>query len=209
MVAMPSDLPCNSQTPSPIAPGTPIETETPKRQSRIENNNLSNDLYISWEEYHRAIERLACSVHQSGWAFDQIVCLARGGLRVGDIFSRLFHKPLAILFASSYAGELGRERGQLKFAQSLAMTGDRLGPRVLVVDDLADSGATLEASIQWLRDRYDLSDLRTAVIWYKGCSSIAPDYYDCYLPHNPWIHQPFERYDVMELAELASSIEAD
>lgn len=192
-----------------VAAGAAADDRTALAKSRESSADTSADLYVSWTDYHRAIERLALRVHRSGWEFDQIVCLARGGLRVGDICSRLFRKPLAILFASSYDGELGRDRGVLKFAQSLAMTGDRLGQRVLIVDDLADSGATLQASVQWLADRYDLKEVRTATIWCKGCSAIVPDYYDQYLPHNPWIHQPFERYETLDFATLSQAIEGD
>ena len=41
-------------------------------------------------------ERLALKVHASGWEFNQILCLARGGMRPGDILSRVFDKPLAM-----------------------------------------------------------------------------------------------------------------
>ena len=41
-------------------------------------------LYVSWDEYHMLIERLALKVAHSGWVFDQILCLARGGMRPGD-----------------------------------------------------------------------------------------------------------------------------
>ena len=34
-------------------------------------------LYVSWDEYHMLIERLALKVAHSGWEFDQILCLAR------------------------------------------------------------------------------------------------------------------------------------
>ena len=54
-----------------------------------------SDLYISWEEYHQQIETLAVKIYQSQWEFDQIVCIAKGGLRIGDILSRLFDTPLA------------------------------------------------------------------------------------------------------------------
>lgn len=54
-------------------------------------------LYVSWEEYHQLIERLALKVHASGWEFDQILCLARGGLRPGDMISRIFDRPLGIV----------------------------------------------------------------------------------------------------------------
>jgi len=47
------------------------------------------DLYVTWDDYHHAIERLAAKIHDSGWHFNQIVCIARGGLRIGDTLSRI------------------------------------------------------------------------------------------------------------------------
>ena len=35
-----------------------------------------DDLYVSWDDYHRNVEQLALAIHQSGWQFNQIVCLA-------------------------------------------------------------------------------------------------------------------------------------
>lgn len=157
-----------------------------------------SDLHISWDEYHQSIELLADRILASQWEFDRIVCLARGGLRVGDILSRIFRKPLAILAASSYGGEDGQERGKLAIASQITMTDDRMGARVLLVDDLVDSGATLQQTTIWLRDLYpEIQDLKTAAIWYKASSLYIPDYYVSYLPDNPWIHQPFEKYDLM------------
>lgn len=154
-----------------------------------------SDLYVSWEEYHRLIERLAVQIDRSGWQFDQIVCLAKGGLRVGDILCRLFRKPLAILYASSYGGTDNQIRGELKISANLAMTTETLGKRVLLVDDLADSGITLEKSLGWIAEHYSIDEIRSGVIWCKGSSVIKPDYYVEFLPDNPWIHQPFERYE--------------
>ena len=48
-----------------------------------------SDLYISWDEYNKKIEQLAIQVYQDGWKFNQVVCIAKGGLRIGDIFCRL------------------------------------------------------------------------------------------------------------------------
>ena len=64
-------------------------------------------LYVSYDEYHNLIEKLAIRIHQSGWQFDTILCLARGGMRPGDILSRIFDKPLAIMSTSSYRAEAG------------------------------------------------------------------------------------------------------
>ncbi len=79
--------------------------------------STDKDLWVSWDEYHRAIERLALQVHESGWKFDQVLCLARGGLRPGDIFSRIFDVPLAILSTSSYREDAGTVRGDLDIAK--------------------------------------------------------------------------------------------
>lgn len=37
------------------------------------------DLYVDWDEYHRTIEQLAIAIYESGWQFNQILCLAKGG----------------------------------------------------------------------------------------------------------------------------------
>ncbi|NER82011.1 MAG: phosphoribosyltransferase [Leptolyngbya sp. SIO1D8] len=165
------------------------------------------DLYVSWDDYHNLTETLALQVHDSGWEFNQIVCLAKGGLRVGDILCRLFDLPLAILSTASYGGKNNQTRGSITFSQDLSMTTANVGSHVLLVDDLVDSGASLERSIRWLQHKYGfyIDEIRTAVIWQKACSSAKPDYYAQYLPDNPWIHQPFEKYEQMSLQDLADS----
>lgn len=165
------------------------------------------DLYVAWDEYHRLIERLGLAVHESGWRFDSLLCLARGGLRVGDIISRVYDMPLAILAASSYREAAGRAQGQLDIGEYITMTHGSLHGSLLLVDDLVDSGITLSRVIEHLRLRYPaITDVRTGVIWYKACSSFKPDYYVEYLPTNPWIHQPFEVYDAMGPEGLAARV---
>jgi uncharacterized protein len=154
------------------------------------------DLYVSWDEYHRLIEKLALKIHDSGWQFDGIVCLARGGLRVGDVFSRLFDKPLGVLFTSSYREEAGTKQSRLMIAEHMSSAAPLPGKKWLLADDLVDSGATLVEVIPALKARYaQVEEIRSAVIWRKGASVAEPDYYIEHLPTNPWIHQPFEEYD--------------
>ncbi|MFM8797079.1 MAG: phosphoribosyltransferase [Betaproteobacteria bacterium] len=152
-------------------------------------------LYVSWDAYHRLIEKLAIQVWESGWAFDQILCLARGGMRPGDVLSRVFDKPLAIMSTSSYRAEAGTIQGRLDLARYITMPQGELAGRVLLVDDLADSGITLKAVVERLRAMPAITELRSAVIWTKAVSSYQPDYTVEHLPTSPWIHQPFEEYD--------------
>jgi hypoxanthine phosphoribosyltransferase len=164
---------------------------------------MPGDLYVSWSDYHKTIERLATQVYESGWRFNQIVCIARGGLRVGDVMSRIFKLPLAIIFTSSYTGEAGMLRGNLTVSKHMSMTTDGIGERVLLVDDLVDSGVTLDVVKRHIVEAFPaVKEIRTAVLWYKAVSAFKPDYYVRYLEASPWIHQPFEEYDSLRSQQL-------
>ncbi|MDZ4143450.1 MAG: phosphoribosyltransferase [Burkholderiales bacterium] len=160
-------------------------------------------LYVSYDEYHNLIEKLAIKIHQSGWEFDTILCLARGGMRPGDILSRIFNKPLAIMSTSSYRADAGTVQGHLDIARFITTPKGEIAGKVLLVDDLSDSGHTLNTVIHQLRTNYKpITELRSAVIWTKALSKFVSDYSVEFLPTNPWIHQPFESYDMLGPAQL-------
>ncbi len=162
-------------------------------------------LYVSYDEYHSLIEKLAIKIHQSGWQFDTILCLARGGMRPGDILSRIFDKPLAIMSTSSYRADAGTTQGALDIAKFITTPKGEIAGKVLLVDDLADTGHTLNVVIHQLKNNYaPITELRSAVIWTKGVSTFQPDYSVELLPTNPWIHQPIESYDSLTPAQLLS-----
>jgi len=119
------------------------------------------------------------------------------------VFSRLFKVPLAILSTSSYRQAAGTQRGELDISNSITSTAGPLAGRILLMDDLVDSGVTLHRVQEHLRIGFpEVCEVRSAVIWYKACSVMRPDYFVEYLPDNPWIHQPFEIYDDMSVDRL-------
>ena len=160
-------------------------------------------LYVIYDEYHNLVEKLAIKIHQSDWQFDTILCLARGGMRPGDILSRVFDKPLAIMSTSSYRADAGTLQGNLDIARFITTPKGEIAGKVLLVDDLADSGLTLKSVINLLKNNYaPITELRSAVLWTKALSTFTPDYSVEFLPTNPWIHQPFEGYDAMRPEQL-------
>ena len=165
-----------------------------------------SDLHVSWDDYLKKTEQLASKVYQDKWEFNQVVCIAKGGMRVGDVFARIFNVPLAILSVESYRGEgIKNQRGSITFSRDLAKTTPNIGSKVLLVDDLADSGITLKKSIDWLQHFYGFyldEPIRTAVLYHKAVSSFVPDYYIDYLEDSPWIHMPFEKYEEISIEEL-------
>ena len=168
------------------------------------------ELYVTWDVYNRLIEHLALQIHESGYRFDSLLCLARGGLRIGDVISRIYDIPLAILAASSYREAAGTRQGQLAIAEYITMTGSELHGKVLLVDDLVDSGVTLTQVIVHLKQRYSaITEVRTAVLWYKAVSQHKPDYYVQYLPTSPWIYQPLEEYDTLRPHQLTARLRSE
>ncbi len=171
-------------------------------------NSRDTHRWISWDEYHYLIERLALQIYQSNWKFDQILCLARGGVRVGDIMSRVFNTPLGILATSSYREATGTVQGKLDIAKFITITQDSLAGRVLLVDDMVDTGLTFQNVRNHLKKQFvKITELRGAVLWLKGHSKVIPDYYVDKLPTNPWIHQPFENYDSLQPNTLEAWIQ--
>ena len=165
------------------------------------------DIHVSWEEYHKKTEELAIIVEKDNWQFNQVVCIAKGGMRVGDIFARLFNVPLAILSVESYKGEGSKkdQRESVIFSRDLAKTTPNIGSKVLLVDDLADSGITLKKSIDWLEHIYGFyldEPIRTGVIYYKSVSAYKPNYFVNYLKDSPWIHFPYEKYEGLSVEDL-------
>jgi hypoxanthine phosphoribosyltransferase len=127
-------------------------------------------------------------------------------MRPGDVLSRVFDKPLAIMATSSYRADAGTIQGRLDMAKYITLPKGELAGRVLLVDDLADSGVTLRAVVERLRGTPAISELRSAVIWMKGVSTYTPDYFVEMLPTSPWIHQPFEEYDGLRPEGLARKL---
>ena len=126
-----------------------------------------------------------------------------GGLAIGG---PIIDGVLGFRVSASYREDGGTVAGELDIADYITSTGGEPWGRVLLVDDLVDSGKTLQEVAGHLRVAFPLvQEIRSAVIWFKARSSVAPDYYVERLEHNPWIHQPFERYDRLRPQDLAAA----
>ena len=116
-------------------------------------------LYVSWDEYHMLIERLALKIDASGWQFDQILCLARGGMRPGDVLSRVFDKPLAIMATSSYRAEAGTIQGRLDLAKYITLPrGERIDILPLDADEIVACKPVYETFPGWTESTFGVTE---------------------------------------------------
>ena len=123
---------------------------------------------LSWEQFGDACRHLATEVWESGFSPDIIVCVARGVLiPAGAISYALDVKPLLVLNVEFYTGVGTRLAAPRLVAPTPSQLGLR-GKRVLIVDDVADSGRTLEFVRDICAEYTD--QIRVAVLYEKSSS---------------------------------------
>ena len=125
-------------------------------------------LRVDDSEYASLIEALARKVRQSAWKFDIVLCLARGGLRPGDVLSRIFDKPLAVLSTSSYRAAAGTVQGRLEIAPQISCASCNIAGRVLLVDDMVIVNASIESESLVALDK-NTGDERWRVKGIRSC----------------------------------------
>ena len=168
---------------------------------------MADKLIIDWKQYNLIVEKLAIQIHKSGFKPDMLIGIMRGGAPIIDVLSRVFKLKCAYLAVESYSGE-GTEdhQGELVFSREMSSTVHEMKGNLLLCDDLSDTGVTLNKSIDWLKKypalRGNIKDIKTAVLWKKKDSSFEPDYCAQKLANNPWIVQPFEKYEEVKIEDL-------
>ena len=167
---------------------------------------MSDKLIVSWEEYNNVVEKLAIDIHDSGYNPTLLVGIMRGAAPMIDVLSRIFKLKCAYLAVESYSGKgVEDEQGDIVFSREMSSITNVAG-RILLCDDLSDTGITLNKSIVWLENykpiKGKIEDIKTATLWKKKKSTFEPDYCAVRLTDNPWIVQPFEHYEEITIEDI-------
>ena len=170
---------------------------------------MGKKLIISFDEYLDTVEKLAIDVNKS-FKPTVLVGIMRGGAQIIDILSRIFKLPTAYIVIQSYSGKGTEDKqGELIFAREISsIASEKDFEKVLLVDDLSDTGLTLNKSIDWLK-KYEpvknyIKDIKTACLWKKKSSKFNPDYCPVMLDSDPWIVQPTEHYEELSIDKIIS-----
>lgn len=142
---------------------------------------------LTWELFGSASRELARSVADSGFLPDVVLGIARGGLvPAGSLAYALDCKNLFTMNVEFYTG-VGTTLDAPVMLPPLLDVSELDDLSVLVVDDVADSGRTLELVHDFCRDH--VSEVRTAVLYVKPRSVITPDY--SWRHTDAWINFPW------------------
>jgi uncharacterized protein len=168
---------------------------------------MAEKLIINFNEYTKIVEKLAIEIHQN-YKPTVLVGIMRGAAPILDILSRILKLPIAYIVIQSYSGEKMQDKqGQLMFSREISSLAENKDfNRVLLIDDLSDTGLTLNKSIEWLK-KYEptknfIKEVKTACLWKKKSSSFEPDFCPVKLDSDPWIVQPTEHYEELTMEEI-------
>ena len=168
---------------------------------------MSDKMIVGWDEYKSIVEKLAIQIH-NGYKPTVLIGIMRGAAPIIDILSRILKLPIAYIVIQSYSGEgIEDQQGQLMFAREISsLANDKDFKRVLLIDDLSDTGLTLNKSIEWLKNygptKNYIEEIKTACLWKKKSSSFEPDFCPIKLASDPWIVQPTEHYEELSIEEI-------
>jgi len=142
---------------------------------------------MTWDIYGSAARSLGKMVADDGFQPDIILCIARGGLFVaGSLGYALSVKNLYVMNVEFYTGIDQRLDVPVMLPPYLDLyeIEDR---KVLVADDVADTGKTLELVRDFTADR--VGEVRTAVLYEKPHSMVKCDY--VWKHTSDWINFPW------------------
>lgn len=146
---------------------------------------------MTWEVFGEASRTLAQIVADDGYEPDMVLAIARGGLLIGGALGyALAVKNVYTMNVEFYTGVDERlpvpmilppvpDLVELRFA------------RVLVVDDVADTGHTLKIVLDFFKGR--VKEVRSAVLYEKPHSVVQCDY--AWKRTNLWINFPWSDKD--------------
>ena len=119
-------------------------------------------VYYSWEDVYKLLDNIHA---QTKGEIDYVTGIPRGGTILAIMYSHRFEIPYMEYKSNHY-------------------------PRLLIIDDIADSGETI---LKW---REEMSNPKFATLHYKTSSKAKPEYFAKEIPDDyGWIVYPWEKED--------------
>ena len=146
---------------------------------------------LTWQTFGEASRELATAIAADGFEPDLILSIARGGLFLaGSLGYALAVKNLHVMNVEFYDG-VGTTLDMPVMLPPVPSAVDFSAKKVLIADDVADSGKTIELVQSFIKDHVE--DARTAVIYEKPQSLIRCDY--VWKHTDRWINFPWSSQD--------------
>jgi hypoxanthine phosphoribosyltransferase len=148
----------------------------------------------SWDRVYEMLMDLALRIQKSGFNPEIIVGVSRGGWAPGRILSDLLENTHTVNLKIEFYVGIGKTARRPIVTQPI---GDDLsGKRVLVVDDVSDTGESLKVALEHMLEK-GASGVKTVTIYFKPHSTFKPDFFA--ESTSEWIIFPWERLEATKL----------
>jgi hypoxanthine phosphoribosyltransferase len=147
-----------------------------------------------WDEIYQMLLDLAQQIKKDQYKPEIIVGVSRGGWPPARVMSDLLQNPNLANMKVEFYKDIGVRNKEPRITQPVTM--EVVGKRVLVVDDVSDTGRSLRVVANHLR-RKPVKELRVCTVYMKPKSIFRPDYYAG--TTSKWIIFPWERLEAVHL----------
>jgi len=130
---------------------------------------MKTKYYYCYNEFLKDLEKLTPKIKK--YNPDTLLAIARGGMTIGHFLAeRMNMRNVYSLNAISYEDD--KKIGKPKIFNIPDLRDKK---RVLLLDDISDSGETLEAVLQTLKKMYPNTEFKTLTLFFKKQTTVIPD----------------------------------
>jgi len=149
---------------------------------------------VSWDDVVEWSMELARKIEESGWMPDVIVAVARGGYVPARLLCDYLGVSDLVSLQSQHWTEAARASQKAIIRNAYAL--DAKGLKVLVVDDIVDTGDTLALAKDFITREWRPEEARTAALqWISPVAKFKPDYYHLEVKDWAWFQYPWTRLE--------------
>jgi hypoxanthine phosphoribosyltransferase len=144
---------------------------------------LVNCKIVSWSEIEEWTNDVSKKMANAGFKPDVVIGLTRGGWVPARLLCDILNIKDLYAVKTEHWGVTATRDGNAKLAQKLS--GDVKGRRVLIMDDITDTGKSLSLAMDHVRT-FKPRSLRSGTLLHVTHSLIEPNYYSVEVPAENW-----------------------
>ena len=143
---------------------------------------------VSWNRVVGLALKLARKIQQQGFQPDIIIAIGRGGY----VPARLLADYLDMMNLTDIKVEHYHSAEQMQTAKvKYGLSTDVSNQKVLLVDDVSDSGDTFVVAIEHILQHSKPTTIRTVALHHKTTSKFVPDFYAAKIIKWRWLIYPW------------------
>ncbi len=149
---------------------------------------------VTWDEIVEWSWQLAKRIEEAGYVPDVIVGIARGGLVPARLLCDFLNVENFLSIQSQHWTEAAKvsEKALIKFPYKV----DLSGLRVLIVDDIVDTGDSMILAKEFVEKNWNPKEVKLAALqWISTVAKIKPDFYAIEVREWVWFQYPWTRLE--------------